>query len=127
MALDASQRNPCVDERMLEGETATEEKRNEVVAPQTPDIAAPLRELSIAIDAVPRQVGAKIGVRCCGCGHRIAGRRNLDDRTWFGVARAERGELGGGLVWKNDQVGLLVSRAVSSRAAQPCAASRDEP
>src|SRR5262245_37124365 len=54
---------------------------------------------------------------------RVAGGRDLEDRAGPGVAGAEGRKLGGRLLWKDDQVGLLVRRALTSGAALPFAAT----
>ena len=67
-----------------------------------------------------KHVGSHNGV-CETYISRITRRRDLDERTGRGVARTEGGELHGGLLREDDEVGLLVGGTVPSRRAAPYA------
>src|SRR5947207_6159197 len=108
---------------MLEGQAATEQKGDEIVAPKVADLAPLLNEFATAVDAVGRQVDAEVGAGGRACGLWIARRRDLDERAGLGIAGAECGKLDSCLLWEDDQVCLLVRRALTSRAAAPFAAT----
>jgi hypothetical protein len=72
----------------------------------------------------PRHVGAQVGAWGGASGLRITRRRDLDERARGGIACTEGGELHGRLLRKNDQVCLLVGRAVPPGSATPFATAR---
>jgi hypothetical protein len=48
---------------VLEGQAATQEKGDQIVAPKIADVASLLSQLAFAVDAVARQVSAEVGSR----------------------------------------------------------------
>src|SRR6516225_12424814 len=121
--LDIAHTDPGLDQRMLEGQAAPEQKADQIIAPEVADLAALLDQLAPAVDPVAGQIGAQVGPWRRAGWFRIAGRCDLDQRTGLGVARAESGELGSRLLWQDHQIGLLVGRALPSGAATPFAAT----
>ena len=87
---------------MLEGQAATEQKGDEIIAPKVTDFPPLLDELAPTVDAVTRQVGAEVSARGRTGGLRVAWRRDLDEWTGLGVAGAEGSKLDSRLLWEDD-------------------------
>src|SRR5262249_52099960 len=87
-----------LDQGVLEGEAAAEEKRDQVIPPHVADGGALLGELAFPVDAVAGHVGAKVGPRGGTNGLRIT-------RTVISM-------IGHGL-------GFRVQNAASSAATSP--------
>jgi len=84
---------------MLEGQAATEQKGDEIVAPKVADLIPLLNEFATAVDAVGRQVDAEVGAAGRACGLWVARRRDLDERAGLRVQNAATRQLpplGGG-------------------------------
>ena len=118
-----SHADSCVDQGVLEGQAATEQEGDEIVAPEVADFPPLLDELTPTVNAVTRQIGAEVSAWGGTGGLRVARRRDLDERAGLGVAGAESSKLDSRLLWEDDQVCLLIRRALSSRAAVPFAAA----
>ena len=113
VALDVAHADARLDQGMVEGMAAAKQEGDEVISPKVADLLALLGQFAVAVDAVAADVGSKVGSWCRAGGLRIARRRDLDERAGLGIASTERGELRGSLPGENDQVCLLVCRAVS--------------
>ena len=87
---------------MLEGQTATKQKSDQIVAPQVTDLAPLLGQLAPAVDTVARNIGAKIGARSRTRRFRIARWCDLDQRAGLRISGAESGEFEGCLLWEDD-------------------------
>jgi len=119
--------DPRLDQGVLKGQAAAEQEGDEVVAPQVADLCSLFDQLASAVNAVAGQIGAQVGPRGRAGWLRIAGRCDLDQRARLGVADAEGGELGRRLLWQDDEVCLLVGRALPSGAAMPFAVAGRRP
>src|SRR5262245_1264745 len=120
-ALHVAHGYPRVDQRVLKGKAAAQEKGDQIIPPEVADVATLLDQLAPAVDAVARQIRAEVCSR--GGAHRLRITRwsDLDKRAGRGVARAEGGELYSRLLRKDDKVGLLVCRTVPGGRATPFA------
>jgi hypothetical protein len=112
---------------MLEGQATAEQKRDEIVPPEVPDVAPLLDQFALAVDAVGRQVGAQVCPRRGASRLWITGWSDLHERAGRGIARAESREIRGRLLRQDDEVGLLVGGTVPSRRAAPGATARGCP
>ena len=108
---------------MLEGEAATEQEGDQVRPPEVPDFSASFGQLAPAVDPVGGHVRAQVGVRRRQARDGIAGSGDLEQGAGLGVAGAEGRELGCPIGGEDDQVGLLVVRAVARGGALPFAAA----
>src|SRR5262249_25962751 len=120
---DVAHPYPRLDQGMLEGQAATEQERDQIVAPQITDLPSLLGQLASTVDSIAGKIGSKIGTRGRAHRFRIARRRDLDQGAWLGVAGAESGEFGGCLLREDDQISLLAGWALSTRAAVPFTAT----
>jgi hypothetical protein len=88
--------DPRVDQGVLEGQAATEQESDEIVAPEVADFSPLLDQLAPAVDAVARQVGAEVSAR---------------------AERAGSGSPGGVISMSGQGLGLRVQKAANSTAA----------
>ena len=103
IALHVAHADARLDQGVVEGMAATHQESDEVVPPEVADFLALLDQFAVAVDPVAADVGSKVGAWRRARGLRIAGWRDLDEGAGFGIARAESGELRGGLLGKDDQ------------------------
>src|SRR5262249_56748877 len=107
----------------LEGQAAAQQKRDQIAPPDVSDVAASVNQLTLAVDAVARHVGADVRAWGGVNGLRLTRRQDLDDRARRGVARTEGRELSGRFHGENGQVRLLIRRTVPSGSAAPLAST----
>ena len=87
---------------MLEGQTATKQKSDQIVAPQITDLSSLLGQLAPTVDSIAGEIGAKIGTRGRTRRFRIARWCDLDQRAGLRISGAESGEFEGCLLWEDD-------------------------
>src|SRR5438094_2699629 len=81
--------NPGGDQRILEREGASEDKADEVVTPEVPNVGDLLRELAIAPDPVPGEVRPQIEVVADVRYVRYTRLGHADHRAWLRITLAE--------------------------------------
>src|SRR4029077_20647164 len=77
------------DQRLLEGERATDGEAHQIVPPPLQKIARLVDERAVAPDPVARHVGADIEVRADRRYAPVAGRGDADERTRLRIEHAE--------------------------------------
>ena len=93
--------------RLLEGEAAADHERDEVFAPEAAGVGDLTGKLPALVDAISRQVGAKVRARRTG-GLRLADIEDLDERAGLRIPLAEEEEVEGGLARQDHEVRLHV-------------------
>ena len=112
IALDIAHGDTRLDQGMVEGMAAAEQEGHQVISPKVAYLLSLLNQLPIAVDTVTADVGSKIGSWCRAGRLRITWWGDLDQRAGFGIASTESGELRGGFLGKDNQICLLICRAV---------------
>ena len=100
------ERNTGGGQRILEGERASENEANEIVAPLARDIADLFHQLAVAPHTVAREIGAKVEVSAEGRHSRHTAVRYTDHRTRLWVERTKSCEVFGDVGRQNDEVAL---------------------
>jgi hypothetical protein len=88
-----AQPHALVEQRLLETERAADDEGDQVVAPQWRDVGGLVDQLTVAPDAVARQVAADVDVLAERGQRRLAGVAHGQQRAGLGVALAVAQEI----------------------------------
>jgi hypothetical protein len=104
--LEMAQRQARTLQRLLETERATEQKRDEIIAPPAEDVGGLVDQLAVFEDSVPRQIGTEVGAGRGLARFPGAAVKHFDDRAGTGIPLAEQQKVPGERLRNDDQVGL---------------------
>ena len=114
--------NAAIEQIPFEGETAAEQKGDQVVREMVAEVIDFACEFAVTVDAVTGNLGADVGI---GSGERRRGDAafaNVDDRAGLLVARAEEEKIESVFFRQDDEVGLRIPRSQSRSRFSPFAA-----
>jgi hypothetical protein len=118
-----AERHARRDQRLLEGEGASEHEGDEVVAPEALDRRDLVRLDAIAKDTVARQVGADVDVAAELAEIRVARLRDREDRAGLRVRTAEAQEIGRPVARQDRDIALHNSGRTAGGLGPPLAAA----
>ena len=103
-----AQRDAGVRQRRLKGETAPQQERHQVVAPEIGHREILAGQFAVLIDAVGRHVGADVGAGGGDAGLDGAGVNHFQQGAGLRVALAEQQKVKGQIPGQHGQVGLHI-------------------
>ena len=121
--LDVPHRDAGLHQRVLEGERTAQQETDEIVAPPAEQVGRLLDQFAVAIDAVARHIGAKVGAGGGVARFGTAGIGDVEQRTRLRIALAEQQKIESEVARHNDEVGLHVAQSEARRRSRQFAAA----
>ena len=116
---DMAQRNPGLEQRVLEREGAADYERDQVVTPDVGDVGRGRAQHAVAIDPIARQIVAHVDVGPERRQRRRARRRYRQQRAGLGIGAAEAFEIRRPIARQDDDIALdMTGRDARGRAGQ---------
>jgi hypothetical protein len=110
---------PCTLHCRFEAERAADQKRHKISPPPSHDICRLFDENAALIDAVPWQIGAKVGTGSNANRLPASGFGDIQNRTGPGITLAEPQKIEGEIFRYDDEVRLqIIGRKTAFRTGQ---------